>query len=251
MDNDRSPLTAEEERLVLACAGRVHRWNVPEWARDQIEVEDLAQVGRLAVLKAREGLQGERDSRYFAYLKIRVSGDMKSFLRVAPHVRLPQEKWHDFSLCRETEEALRAEGVAVSVQVLADHLGWTREKVSQIRSLDNRIQSLDQAVEGETGARALSVSGLLDDRRTPDQAVQRRQLAGYIQACLDAIQPPENRLVLVARVLQDMKLRELAEIMGCSQQRVAQREASARRSIRDCLERHGVTIEDVDFLDEA
>jgi RNA polymerase sigma-70 factor (ECF subfamily) len=70
---------------------------------------------------------------------------------------------------------------------------------------------------------------------TPEQAVQRGELARIIQSCIDALKP-EQRIALVMCDVQGFSYQEVAETAHVALGTVKSRLSRARLSVRDCLQ---------------
>jgi RNA polymerase sigma-70 factor, ECF subfamily len=74
----------------------------------------------------------------------------------------------------------------------------------------------------------------------PEQLSSDRELRRLLARALGELSP-EHRAVIVLKHLQAMSYREIAEILGIDEARVKSRLFSARRRLRELLEKRGVT----------
>jgi len=68
---------------------------------------------------------------------------------------------------------------------------------------------------------------LTGDGDDPETAALRKEMAALVNRCLEALPSPQDRLVIVSRVLEGLKLREVAETLGCS---LRKRQTVAKKS---------------------
>lgn len=71
----------------------------------------------------------------------------------------------------------------------------------------------------------------------PEQSIAQRQLVGLLEHAIDQL-PDDFRLVLVARVIEDMSIEETAELLGLQPATVKTRLFRARRLLREALAQH-------------
>ena len=235
------PIPAEISALISRTAGRVYRQHVPEEARGRIERADLEQQGILGWLEAPDYDETQGVPLAF-FARPYVHGRMVDFLRRAlTPVPLPQERWADHRTLEREKAAMRQAGEKPAPAALAARLGWSTGKVARVEREAPRVGPFTEDGGGEDGEPSTNVVyGLFPEESAPEQSLLRRQLAAGVQACLDRLDPTD-RLVVLGRKLEDLKLKDLAGVLGCTIERVRQREARALSRLRECLEAQGWT----------
>ena len=235
------PIPAEISALISRTAGRVYRQHVPEEARGRIERADLEQQGILGWLEAPDYDETQGVPLAF-FARPYVHGRMVDFLRRAlTPVPLPQERWADHRTLEREKAAMRQTGEKPAPAALAVRLGWSTGKVARVEREAPRVEPFTEDGGGEDGKPSTNVVyGLFPEESAPEQSLLRRQLAAGVQACLDRLDPTD-RLVVLGRKLEDLKLKDLAGVLGCTIERVRQREARALSRLRECLEAQGWT----------
>ena len=92
----------------------------------------------------------------------------------------------------------------------------------------------DRKVDGEDQFEAGEI--MVNADSDPEETFSKKQIAEAVQACLDEL-PTTERLVLKSRILEDLKLRELSEMMDCSLENVRLIQKRAQELMKICLER--------------
>ncbi|HEY6073020.1 MAG TPA: sigma-70 family RNA polymerase sigma factor [Anaerolineales bacterium] len=94
--------------------------------------------------------------------------------------------------------------------------------------------SLEALTVVEKGPDAESEAALISHDESPEEHVQRRELAREIQACIDRL-PEDMRAVVVMSDLMGMDYAEIAVSTGAALGTVKSRLSRARARMRDCL----------------
>ena len=235
------PIPEEVSALISRTAGRVYRRHVPEEARGRIERADLEQQGILGWLEAPDYDEAQGVPLVF-FARPYVHGRMVDFLRRAlTPVPLPQERWADHRALEQAKAAMRQDGERPAPAALAARLGWPTGKVARVEREASRLGPFTESGGSEDGEGSAGVVHDLFTREpAPEQSLLRRELAAGVQACLARLDPTD-RLVVLGRKLEDLRLKDLAKLLGCTIERVRQREARALSRLRECLEARGWT----------
>ena len=235
------PIPAEVSALIGRTAKRVYRQHVPEEARGRIERADLEQQGILGWLEAPDYDETQGVPLVF-FARPYVHGRMVDFLRRAlTPVPLPQARWADHRALEREKAAMRQAGERPAPAALAARLGWSTGKVARVEREAPRVDPFTEDGGGEDGGPSGNVvHGLFREEPAPERSLLRREMAASVQACLDRLDPTD-RLVVLGRKLEDLKLKDLARLLGCTIERVRQREARALSRLRECLEARGWT----------
>ncbi len=86
----------------------------------------------------------------------------------------------------------------------------------------------------EDGEEIESPVWIIDPGESPEERLQRRELAGAIQRCLDNLSP-DFRMVVVLVDVQGLDYAEVAKVLETPLGTVKSRLARARRKMQDCL----------------
>jgi RNA polymerase sigma-B factor len=208
---DRERLAARYEPLARSLAMRFIHTSEP--------FDDLLQVARLALLKAIDRFDPERGTAFTSLAVPTITGELRRHLR--------DHSW-PIHVPRELQELTQRLGVATAKLVsrlgrqpttaeLADELGTDMETVLEARSVAraHSPDSLDRPLtdEDEGGV----VGDLVPSGRDAIGEAENRAVAQRYLARL----PHRNRAVLLLRYHEDLKQREIGELLGISQMHVS------------------------------
>jgi len=158
-------------------------------------------------------------------------------------IRLPQARQKRVKELKEARKDLVRSGAKADAKMLAHRLGWSVEEVHKVASLTPSLMPVDaDRGEGEEGPKFGGVV-LTGDGDDPETAALRKEMAALVNRCLDALPSPQDRLVIVSRVLKGLKLREVAETLGCSLENVRQWQKRVEKMMKVCMESHGWSMD--------
>lgn len=241
MDNVHVMLTPKESSLVRRIASDLFIEFCPAREAGQISKEELYHHGIIGLLEAKSRYDKSRGVPWLAFAAFRIRGAMIDQIRVQPMIRLPQEKQKRVKLLKQAESELALAGRTVDTNSLADTLGWTVHEVHAVAFLSPSIVPVNDG-PGYTGDEdGYQGETLTDSGPDPEHVVLKRELADVVNTCLESLTPPQDRLVLVGRILEGLKLKELAETLSCSMENVRQRQKRAEEKMKTCMENHGWT----------
>jgi RNA polymerase sigma factor for flagellar operon FliA len=207
-----------------------------------IEEQDLVNEGILAILRAFDNLKkGSLDNRGNLsaearnYLLIRAKGAMFDLLRSldfgAKNVREWEKKLEEAK--RELAERLGREPtekeLAIALNVTEDWLTKLEEKIgfSYILSLED-IFSRERFREG--------FEGVIGGSGNVEETVERKELLSKLKKALEKLDDKEI-LVLQLAFFEELKTKEIAEILNLSLGRVAQIKKKALQKLAKEMER--------------
>ena len=110
--------------------------------------------------------------------------------------------------------------------VMNEALGRVRERRSAVHLETGRAIAGGQVIPFPT----------LSAEADPERVMAQRQIQALMEKAIDEL-PDAHRVVLVARVIEDMSLEETAELLGIRSETVKTRLHRARRLLREALER--------------
>ena len=242
MKHDHTPFTPAQGRAVRAAyagdvADRVRRftpmvrrlaWHLHAH-RDGIELEDLMQVGLMALTEAARRHQGPGEDGFAAYAKLRAKGAMVDLIR--RHVPRSRGNAERRRVLREKEAELRAGlGRDPNEAELAEALGLSGAELASLRAQSEplRFEALDEAYSDGDPAFA----DPLPDAFT---MLQDQELRCHVAAAIAAL-PERLQLVVQLYFVEELNLAEIAGVLEVSIPRVHQLKAQALDRLRAALE---------------
>ncbi|MDI3299442.1 MAG: SigB/SigF/SigG family RNA polymerase sigma factor [Bacillota bacterium] len=194
------------------------------------EREDLLQVGVVGLLKAIDGFDPERGTRFSTYAVPTILGELRGYLRSSAALHVSRDLQELARKARSLEaELAQAEGRSPGVEELARRLGVERDRLVEALAAREAVRSLDAPLENdEPGGSTLAalVGGDSPESDWLDSLELRQALAR-----LD----PRERLLLHLRFFREMTQQQVAERLGLSQVHVSRLERRALRHLREML----------------
>ena len=235
------PIPPEISALIRWTARKTYYRHVPNSAyRGVIELSDLEHQGILGWLEAPD-YDETLGTPITAFARPYVYGRMIDFLRkTLGLVRVPQDRWTEMRTLQQAKDEMLKAGEAPGHEKLAARLGWPTGKVASVERDIPRSEPLDSGGRRGGRTREGAIRELISDEVTPEQSILRTQLARGVRACLGEL-APRDRLVVLGRQIERLKLKDLAERLGSSMERVRQLEKRALSRLRQCLEARGWT----------
>ncbi len=225
-------MKAEEERLVKKIAFKLYRRYCPKGEKGVFTIEDLFHYGIIGLLKAKKNFKEKKGVPFNAYAAIRINGEIMDAVRKSPLIRLPQAKSSRIKQLEQARKALLDKGIAPDSEAVEQKLGWDNEEVLKTERLSSRVISAD-ANPGTSRRVDLSSTD------TIEKNVLNKDLAQTIQHCLKQIDDDTDRLVFMARQLEEMTLKAVGERFGFSIEKARQKQINAKQSMKSCLEKNG------------
>jgi RNA polymerase primary sigma factor len=225
----RRRLIEKNLRLVVSVAKRYRGYGVP--------FEDLIQEGNIGLMKAVEKFDPDRGWRFATYAMWwvrqaigRAVSDKGRTIRVPVHMGEKMRKM------ARTYNGLSAElGREPSDEEVAGRLGWTVEKVSDVKGALPDATSLDKPLGSEEDASELG--SIVEDQGSSDvsEVVLRDMEVGWLGEAISRL-PQRHRRVLVKRYGLDEEqtatLAQLAEELRVSKERIRQIQREAEHMLR-------------------
>lgn len=222
----------KEARLVKNIARQVFNRYCPKGDSGSFTMEDLLHYGIIGLLKAKNNYKKDMNVPFLGYAAIRIRGEVMDAVRKSPLVKIPQEKRKQYNILARARNALLNQGKIPNTRDLARYLGWDEDSVIRVETHTAPVTSLDHRPVYK------DIAGEIPDGNA-EKNVLASDLSKIIQYCLEALGDTTQRLILIARELKEMKLRQVAEQFGWSIEKVRQHQIHAKEKMKKCLEKHG------------
>lgn len=226
-------ITEEETALVARLAGRAFRTYCENSSHNSLE--DLYQSGMIGLLEAKARFQPELGVPFTAYARRRIWGAIMDPIRTQTTVHMPPTRRQQVNQLRNAARDLRQNGALAGPTELAEQLGWTVEEVFQVTNdalAFVPVSTTDWRCDEDMAPEVI----LTDTSDSQDLHLLRRELAERVHRCLERLPSDLDRTVLLGRYLEDLKLRELAATLDCTEQAVSQRQKKAERRMKKCID---------------
>jgi RNA polymerase sigma factor FliA len=237
-------ITQRDKALVGKIASNVYKHYCPAGQAGQIEFDDLFNLGIIGLLEAKTRFDPNRGIPFQVYASSRIRGAMLDQIRYQPIIRISQELAQKIKMLKKTRISLFQMGQQADDKNVADKLGWSIEEVRNVLKHSVHVVPVMESVEKESdGSRGYWGEIIADKSLSAENMVIINELAACVQKCLENLPSDEYRIVLLGRVIEELNLRELADVLNCSNQTVANRQEKARELMKNCLEKNGWTLE--------
>ncbi len=221
-DREREELILKYLPLVKSIAFTLKRHLPPT-----IDVRDLIGHGIIGLIKALEKLDTQRNPE--SYLKIRIRGAMYDYLRSL-----------DFGSRRIREKERR---IREALKELTEELGRepTDEEIAQ--KLGERVEDLQHDLSKISFSYILNLDDIFtEERRSYEEVISskkvdveeeivQKDLSEKLKEAIDKLDERE-KLVIQLIFYEELPLKEIASILGCSISRVSQIKGEAIEKLR-------------------
>ncbi|VWX58488.1 sigma-70 family RNA polymerase sigma factor [Sphingorhabdus sp. 109] len=206
---DENRLIAENHSLVTKIA-----WQVKSFAPDQMEIEDLIQVGLVAMVEAAKKYVDQGHS-FSTYLYVRVRGAMIDSLRSTCNLRRTTVDWQK-KVRRCRAQLLQELGHEPSDSELARALKMDARdfRKNADRAIAVHVGSLDEIYSD-------SSSWFVDEEEDQHEKLEKSQMAALLSSKLKQLNEREQ-LVLNCYFVEELQLDEIGAILDVSAVRICQ-----------------------------
>jgi len=225
----RRPTRADPEQLARAHMGLVRKiaWHVHGRVSSAVEIEDLVQIGMIALIEAANGYE-DRGHAFSTYASMRIRGSMIDHLR--RHATLCRSA---MAKRREINEATaRFEGMygrPPSEAELARAMGI---EPAQFREMADASQSIRQESLDEVYSDQSMWFADVEERA--DDMLEREQLGRALTQHISEL-PEREATVLQLYFVEELNLDEIGAVLGVGAARVCQIKKAALDKLRTAL----------------
>lgn len=232
--------TKTRAQLLNRYLGLVHhsaRRLLGRISRD-IELDDLVGAGTLGLVQALEGFESERGLAFSTYAVPRIRGAMLDELRARDwmprSVRMRSRQF--FAARADLQQRLGRQPVAEEEAEalglnLPTYFRWQAEVSGRV------LLQLDKGSDGDDGDRSPRLAERIADLLAPEPGAEldheqmlARLREGFLQMS------SRDRMVLSLYYYEDLNLREIGEVLHCSESRVSQIRTRALKRLRELVE---------------
>ncbi|MAY19572.1 MAG: RNA polymerase subunit sigma [Erythrobacteraceae bacterium] len=202
-------------------------WHIYGMGREGLEIEDLIQVGILALTECAQRHSGPTEDGFAAYAKIRVRGAMFDQIRkLMNDTRTARKKRARYN---EVIEDLRnATGNQPSRSEIAEALGISDTELLEIEASVVTVTSISDEYDDSNTAFA-------SEDPDPFQVLSGREDRELLVRAMTQL-PDRLKLVLKLFFVEELNLTEIAEVLEVSVPRVHQLRAKALKDLRKLIE---------------
>ncbi len=228
----RDQLLNKHLRLVHHVARQLMRST-----RVDAEFDELVSAGTIGLMKAVEKFEPERGLAFSTFAAPRIRGAILDDLRKRDHApRSIRRKQREIAQARESlmgslDRSPRDDETAKAIGIGVDKLWqWQRETEQAVQV------SLDRPLDTTSGRSTTPEELILSDETELDEGIAR---AEEIRILRDEIMllKEQERIVLSLYYFEELKLHEIASILGVTESRVSQIRSKAIRTLQGRLGR--------------
>ena len=225
----RVPRKALPEELMRTHMPLVRKiaWHVHGRVSSAIDIEDLIQIGMIALVEAAKGYE-DRGHAFSTYATLRIRGAMIDHLRRHANMcRSAMVKRRELARAREAFE--KREGREPTEAEMAQAMGLSP---SEFRILADDAQShhhesIDEAYSDQS-------LWFADVEERADEALERESLKTAIAKRIGTL-PEREAMILQLYFVEEMNLEEIGQTLGIGAARVCQIKKSALDKMRTAL----------------
>ena len=228
----------ERERLILEHLPQVRliARRIRDRLPDNVSLDDLVSAGIVGLIAAVDQYDAAHNVKLKTYAEHKIRGAILDSLRGldwAPRQRRKKAKQIEFAICRAEQRLHRIpdeDEIAAEMGVdLKEYHRWLVE----VQGLN--IGSLEYTSEDGEGKGLLEY--LSDDQdQLPSRALERSELEQLLSAAIRRI-PPMERTVLGLYYLEELTLREIAQVVDLHESRISHLKSQAILRLRADIEK--------------
>lgn len=224
------PAKTDPDRLVATHLGLVKKiaWHVHGRVSSAIDVEDLVQIGMVALIEAARAFEDRGQAAFATYATVRVRGAMIDQLRKgATLVRSAMRRRREWGQVRSSLEGLL--GRPPTDEEMAEKLGLPvaeyRAGVAAMQAA--QVENIDDVYSDHN-------DWFADDGPDAHDNLERERMQAAIAAAV-ALLPEREAMVLQLYFVEELNLEEIGQVLGVGAARVCQIKKAALTKLRGRL----------------
>jgi len=245
-------ITSQEKALIKKIAADIYFPMIKSGATSSLELEDLYHLGIIGLLEARQKYRDHKGATWLTFAAYRIRGAIIDQLRKDSIIRLPQEKQQKIkSIENAREKVSQQKCERASSEEIAEELGWNPDEIHQAainKPTFVEVNTTDQRTE-QSNPSSSTATSVADMSFNPEALNTQQELIEILQRCLRGLNSVRDRIVLLGRTLEGLKLKDLAASLGCSLENIRQIEQKAKDQMQSCLNKHGWSTEGLHVYD--
>lgn len=213
-------------RLAIDNTGLVKKI-AARFVSDELEMDDLIQIGYMGLLRAVEKFNPEFDVMFSTYAVPMIMGELKRFFRDYGRIKVSRALKADIHAMRRMQNAFEMrEGRPPRLSEIASAMHLSQERVLEIMEADENLSAMSSFDQ-----QMLEFSGCYPDDSGGERQVNHIVLKDEIAALAE-----KERMVILMRYYSDMTQQQIANRIGISQVQVSRIEKRALEKIRQKME---------------
>lgn len=226
----RDALLVHHLRLVHHVARRIYRR-----IDDRVEYDELVSAGTLGLTAALDSFDSSRRVAFATYAIPRIRGAILDELRRVDVFSRGKRRRHR-AMTRAHDELTRTLSRAPAVSEQAAHLGVDTRTLLRWQSEDPVAHvPLDAQCVEAVSVKAGSANMVIDPAEELEHRLSMEQEVAYLRDAMLRLREQE-RVVLTLYYYEELKLKEIAAVLGVTESRVSQIRARALAALRAMLE---------------
>ena len=187
-----------------------------------VDYEDLFQVASLALVKAIERFEPEREIKFSSYATPSLIGEIKNYFRDSSRVmRLPRRDTEQLKKIKlYTQEYMARNGKKPSPRESAEEMDLSVERVLEVLEMQqaDNILSLDSALAADS--ENFSLGNVLGQEDASFEHVENHDFINY---CMSLLNDTEKKII-EQRYLGNKTQKQVADMLNVSQMQVSRME---------------------------
>ncbi|WP_353216074.1 RNA polymerase sigma factor FliA [Sandarakinorhabdus sp.] len=220
----------DPERLVSSHLQLVRRiaWHVHARVSSAIEVEDLVQIGMIALIEAARGFEDRGHAAFATYASVRVRGAMIDQLRKgATVVRSAMRRKREWGQVRSKLESQMGRSASEAEMAEALEITLADYRIGMAQTVSAQTESIDDVYSDHSDWFA---SHDPDAHDMLEQERRRRAISAAIAGL-----PQREAQVLQLYFVEELNLEEIGQVLGVGPARICQIKKSALTKLRGGL----------------